>query len=523
MLKLIDKQRIIIKYFNEGKSGRQIEKELHISRKTISKYIKEYQEKRGKLMESKSEDRLLIADICQKPKYDSSGRNKIKLTDQVIERINSYLKENEAKKISGRSKQIKKKIDILEALHAEGFDIGYTTVCCAISNIQRKEREAYIRQEYSPGVTAEFDWGEVKITIAKKLCILQMPVFSTAYGNYRYADLYHNQKTESFLDTHANFFDKIGGVYKEVVYDNTKVAVARFVGNNGKEPTEALLKLSLYYGFSYRFCNTSKANEKGHVERSVEYIRRKVFSKRDDFESFDEARTYLKEELTLLNLKPQVLSRGQNACQMLDIEREHLAPNPPRYDCARLSEARVNKYATVAVTGCYYSMPDDLVGEFVMVKAYTDKVICFYRNKVVAEHKRLYGNHEWKIDINHYLKTLKVKPKALPQSTAFCQMSGKLKSIYKKYFVSCEKDSVELLEIIGKIGLQKVESAIYEIERLNPGSVDLDKIVVICSRKNTSPDFRTRPSGVIEEASRQMLSLYAAILENSTQDAEVNA
>ena len=40
MLKLIDKQKIIIKYFNEGLSTRKIEKELHISRKTIAKYIR---------------------------------------------------------------------------------------------------------------------------------------------------------------------------------------------------------------------------------------------------------------------------------------------------------------------------------------------------------------------------------------------------------------------------------------------------------------------------------------------------
>ena len=43
MIKLIDKQKMIIKYFNEGLSRRQIEKELHIGRKTISRYLKEYE------------------------------------------------------------------------------------------------------------------------------------------------------------------------------------------------------------------------------------------------------------------------------------------------------------------------------------------------------------------------------------------------------------------------------------------------------------------------------------------------
>lgn len=105
-----------------------------------------------------------------------------------------------------------------------------------------------------------------------------MPRETIALGN-----LYHNQKTEAFLDTHVSFFTEAGGVYKEMVYDNARVMVARFVGRSEKEPTEALLKLSIYYGFHFRFTNTYQAHEKGHAERSVEYVRRKIFSKKDEF------------------------------------------------------------------------------------------------------------------------------------------------------------------------------------------------------------------------------------------------
>ena len=59
-----------------------------------------------------------------------------------------------------------------------------------------------------------------------------------------------------------------------------RLVIKKFVGRNEKEPTEALLKLSLYYRFNFRFCNVRSGNEKGHVERSVEVIRRKAFSKK---------------------------------------------------------------------------------------------------------------------------------------------------------------------------------------------------------------------------------------------------
>ncbi|MDD5659884.1 MAG: IS21 family transposase [Actinomycetota bacterium] len=522
MLKLIDKQKIIIKYFNEGFSKRKIERELHISRKTIRRYIDEYEKKKSQLMEQKAEDIGLITDICQKPRYNTSNRAKVKLNEQIIQRINFFLKENQNKKASGRSKQVMKKIDIHEALISEGFDIGYTTVCCAITDIAKQSKEAFIRQEHIPGQTAEFDWGEVKLIIGQKQAILQMSVFTTAYGNYCYADLYCNQKTESFLDSHANFFEEVGGIHKEILYDNARTVIARFVGRNHKEPTGELLKLSAYYNFSFRFCNISRANEKGHVERSVEYVRRKVFSRRDKFESLDAARLYLKEKLVELNQKPQILLNGSTAMEMLNVERAHLYLKPPRYDCARKVEARVNKYSCIGLGGCYYSVPDSFVGEFVTVKAYPDRIICFYKDEMVASHKRLYGNHEWKVDINHYIRTLKIKPGALAQSTAFAQMESSLKNIYNKYFIGSEKRFVELLEMAGEIGLAKIEDAVAELEEINPGLVDLDKIIVICSRKKESFEcFRQRENSQIEKSSREMLFLYSQMLESCHSFEEV--
>ena len=46
-----------------------------------------------------------------------------------------------------------------------------------------------------------------------------------------------------------------------MVYDNMRVAVKK-IGNE-KEPTEALVKLSLYYGFHYRFVIQQAEMKKG--------------------------------------------------------------------------------------------------------------------------------------------------------------------------------------------------------------------------------------------------------------------
>ncbi|WP_286680726.1 hypothetical protein [Tepidanaerobacter sp. EBM-49] len=173
MIKLYQKQEIIIAAFLEGKSQRQIAKDTGIDRKTIRKYVGKYLEARNSLTNSDGnellDERELIDDIVQTPKYDISNRKKYKLTDEIIEKIKFYLNENEKKRAIGQAKQQKKKIDIYEALEQQGYDISYTTVCNTIRDLLNKGAEAYIKAEYDYGDVCEFDWGEARIYIRGEL------------------------------------------------------------------------------------------------------------------------------------------------------------------------------------------------------------------------------------------------------------------------------------------------------------------------------------------------------------------
>ena len=307
-------------------SQRAIAREMKISRTTVRKYINDYESKSEEIKElAKSNNTInnntlnLVSEIVSAPKYDTSSRTRIKLTDEIIEKIEELLKENEKNRLLGRSKQLMKKIDIHERLVEQGFDISYPTVCNYIRDHHEK-KEAFIRQEYSLGEILEFDWGEVKLTIGEKPITLQMGLLTTACGSHHYARLYQNQKMENFLDMHVQAFNSIGGVHRELVYDNLKQAVRKFVGRNEKEATENLIKISLYYGFKYRFCNAAKGNEKGHVERGIEYVRRKAFSNRTDFTTLEEANAHLREKLLKLNSKKRDWLQNQSPLDILNQE-----------------------------------------------------------------------------------------------------------------------------------------------------------------------------------------------------------
>ena len=168
------KQEIIIRHHREGKSQRQIARDLQISRRTVKKYIEEFESRLNHC-----EDTITAqADyLSSPPVYNSKSRGKLRLTQEVQAEIDRMQGENQQKREKGLRKQLLKKCDILEALQEKGYRIGYTTVCNYIrkKEEQSRHREAFIRQEYQPGASCEFDWGEIKLTLSGHVytvCIL---------------------------------------------------------------------------------------------------------------------------------------------------------------------------------------------------------------------------------------------------------------------------------------------------------------------------------------------------------------
>lgn len=107
------KAEILLGFFRENKTQREISRDLKISRETVSKYFKEFESKNEHLNElikdeerNKSKILLLIEEMSSKPKYDTSSRTKTKLTDDVINSINELIDQNEKNRLLGRKKQL---------------------------------------------------------------------------------------------------------------------------------------------------------------------------------------------------------------------------------------------------------------------------------------------------------------------------------------------------------------------------------------------------------------------------------
>ena len=482
MISLMDKGAII-KLKKQGYSNRQVQKLTKINRKTVSKYWNEYLENLNKLNNEK--DVLKITEIQEaitsEPKYNTKSRMRKKLTDDFFTQLKNILySEEEKKKILGTNKQCLTKIQIYEILKKSGFDVGYSTVVAQINKIKRSGKECFIRQDYEYGDRLEYDFGEVKLIIKGILKKYYIAVLSSPAGNFRWCYLYNNCKKDVFLDSHVKFFEMISGVWKELVYDNMRNVVSKFIGKNEKELNEDLVKMSLYYGFDINVTNVFSGNEKGYVEGSVKYLRNKIFAENYKFPSEEVAIEYMESQLMKLNENSKI-----------EEEKKYLIPTKPPLEIANIKESVVNKYSFIQIENNFYSVPEYLVGFTVTSKIYYNKILIYSNNEFVCQHKKLDGNKKISANIRHYLKTLTFKPGALKNSYVL-KSNLKLKSIYDRYYTNNPKKFIDIIE-------KNKEKSDEEIEK-----------ILITNSENLA-DI-TRYSNNISNLTRVQTSMYNKIM-----------
>jgi len=241
-----------------GYSDSKISRDFGVSRNTVRKYWREYQNKLCELLKTDPNINVhtLIEEIVSKPHYDTSSRGYRKYNEEIDFLLDKILDEEETKrKRLGPNKQMLTNKQIYEIIKASGFDIGETTIRYKINEKRNIYSEAYIKQEYSYGQRFEYDFGEVKLIINGKNTKGFIAVLTAPASGLRWAYLYHNSKMEVFLDSQVRFFQMLGGCFLEGVYDNMKNVVTKFIGRNKKQLNEQLIKLATYYGFEINVTN----------------------------------------------------------------------------------------------------------------------------------------------------------------------------------------------------------------------------------------------------------------------------
>ena len=112
---------------------------------------------------------------------------------------------------------------------------------------------------------------------------------------------------------------------QSILYDNTKLAVARILGDGRRKRTRAFTELQSHYLFDDRFGRPGKGNDKGKVEGMVGYMRRNFLVPVPSFESFETLNAHL-ERRCLARMDARLRGHSESIGQRMERDLDPAAP-----------------------------------------------------------------------------------------------------------------------------------------------------------------------------------------------------
>ena len=453
----------------DGNSERQTAKDFGISRNSVRKM----------LIHSKP------------PGYQRTASISQPILDPHKDFIDETLESD--KKVHRKQRHTAKRL--YDRLTSEkGYTGSYVIVRKYVAAYRLKTKEMFIPLEHEPG-TAQVDFGEAFAIIAgvhQKVNVFNM---SLPQSDVCFVKAYPRENTESFCDGHVSSFAFIGGIPSDILYDNTKIAVAKIMGNKERKKTKSFTELQSHYLFKDHFARPGKGNDKGKVEGVVGFARRNFMVPVPSFDSFDDLNVHLKK---CCEERQEDILRGHKTSikERFALDQEALSPLPERpYDPCVVSSGRVSSTSLVRYKDTDYSVPVRYGYQDVFVKAYVDKVLIIKGSEVIATHKRSYEKGDAVYDFLHYLPLLEQKANALDQAAPLKATS--LPPIFDRFkttlmvrdSTTANREYIKILRLLEIHGIDDVEKGLYLAFDQGIFSVEAIKHLILNSLEKRSPNL----------------------------------
>jgi transposase len=475
-------------------SGRQIAKELGISRNTVAKALEEN----------------------QAPKYQLKQPRPAPKLEQFKSRLEQLLIENRSLPKKQRYTHHK----LYELLLAEGYSGSASSVNTFAVGWKKRNKapKVFLPLEFLPGRDGQVDWGEAQVMIGGVLQTIQLFVMWLAYSHRLFVRAYPSQKQESFFEGHVFAFQFFGGVPHRLSYDNLSTAVKILAEGRIREENRAFIAFRSYYLFDSHFCTPAQGHEKGGVEGSVGFSRRNFLAGVPQFNSFEELNQYLAERCRA-NDGRTVRGQTESIGQMGQTERGYLRPLPLHgFECCVTKTASLNGYSQLTFETNKYSVPAELARQQLVIKAYPFQLKIYDEQKLLATHPRSYGREQEIFDPLHYLSLLEIRPgafeyaKPLKQwkrdwSPTYYQLLAELKA--KQAESSAVREFVRILALHKLHPVQLVEQAVAQA--LHYGCIHFEGVRQ-CLHQITTPSL---PAHIMDLSERPNLAEVARHLPDT--------
>jgi transposase len=382
---------------------------------------------------------------------------------------------------------------IFERLRDEhGYAGGITIVKDYVHQRRQRLREMFVPLRHDPG-HAQVDFGEALAVIAGEERKIHFFAMDLPHSDGCLVQAYPAESTEAFCEGHKVSFEFFGGVPRSILYDNTKLAVARILGDGKRQRTRIFSELQSHYLFADRFGRPGKGNDKGKVEGLVGYARRNFMVPIPHARDFAELNARLL-ECCRRRWGERLRGHDETIGERLVRDRGALLPLPPApYDACEKLAARVSSLSLVRYRGNDYSVPTAYGHREVLIRGYVHEVVIACASQQIARHPRSYQREDFVFDPLHYLALLAHKIGALDQAAPlvgwglpeeFATLRRLLEARMSK---PGKREFVQVLRLLEVFQLEDVLAGVREALARGVISFDAVKHLVLCRIERRPP------------------------------------
>ena len=482
----------------EGMSTREAARQFGVHRDTVRKMLK-YSVPPGYRREEPP----------QRPKLDPFTA----IIDQILEADKSLPK-----------KQHHTAKRIFERLRTEhGFSGGITIVKDYVREQRLRRKEMFVPLTHPAG-HGQADFGEALAVIAGVECKAHFLAVSLPHSDACFVKAYRAETTEAFLDGHNAAFAFFGGVPQTMLYDNTKLAVARILGDGKRKRTHAFGELISHYLFTDRFGRPGKGNDKGKVEGLVGYARRNFLVPIPRFERFEALNAY-HEQCCRERLGARLRGHTETIAERLERDRAALLSLPAApYDACEKLGTRVSSLSLVRYRHNDYSVPVAYGHREVLVRGYVGEVVISCATDVIARHRRSYEREDFVFEPMHYLALLEQKTGALDQARPLAgwelpeEFTTLRKLLEARMGKAGKREYVQVLRLLETFALEEVHHGVAQALGLGAIGFDAVKHLVLCRIDRRPPRLDLEIYPYLPRANVQATSAksYMTLLEGGT-------
>ena len=379
--------REVLRLWIRGESLRSIERLARVDRKTVRRYVAAGVE--AGLLQDGSEGQLcdeLIGRVCEQVRphrLDGHGES-WGLCVTSHDQLKRWLVDDGLSVVKAH-----------ELLARQGIVVAQRTLhryALEVLGVGREAKKSTVPvADGEPGSELQVDFGRMGLIndpASGRDRLVWALIFTASYSRHCFVWLSFRQTTEAVIEGFEAAWSFFNGVFKVVIPDNMS-AIVDDADAIAPRFNQAFIEYAQARGFVIDPARVRTPTDKPRVERQVPFVRNSFFAG----ETFIDLADAQRRAEEWCRVRAGLRTHGTTQCRPAELfvveEAPHLLPAPTAaYDVPIYANPKVHRDHHIEVAKALYSIPGNLIGARVDVRADRALVRVSYRGAVVKVHPR---------------------------------------------------------------------------------------------------------------------------------------